>query len=342
MRIELPTPGLKYEKEREVPAQAMNSKRPERHSNGGGHFFILGVQRSGTTMLRLMLDSHSSIAVPFESFVLIDFSRRLADYGNLESRADRFRMLNDLLDSKGIGEWEPRVDPASINIDRLRSYPEIIDAVYSAYARMHGKTIWGDKTPEYTRDLDVLNALFPQSRFVHLIRDGRDVALSVARQPWGKPDFVSALDHWREVAGWTRKMGRMLPPERYMELRYEDLVMQPEQSLGRVCRFLGVDFETCMLDFESAPAREKIPERSKPFHKNLQRGLTPRLAYKWQSALCPADQALAWGRAGELLASLNYPAGCINAGCAAKYLRRGIYLGQRVTKIALNRLRSRP
>ncbi len=335
-------PGLEYghEENREMSATAMNRKCLELNPGEGRQFFILGAQRSGTTMLRLMLDRHSRIAVPFESFVLIDFFRRLSDYGDLENKENRLCLLKDLLNSKGIGEWNPKVSQDMIDIDQCRTYADLVAAVYTAYARLEGKAIWGDKTPEYTLDFDVLNKLFPRCRFVHLIRDGRDVALSLAKMPWGKPDFISALEYWREVVGWARKMGRMLPSGRYIETRYEDLVMQPEASLERICSFLELDFEQSMLDFSPGADCNKMPGRSKQFHKNLCGGLNPQLVHRWQTDLCRADQGLAWGIAGKLLGSLEYPMGCADVCAVAKCLRRGIHFSRRTTTIFLNKSRA--
>ncbi len=268
--------------------------------------FLLGFPRSGTTLLRLLLDSHSSLAIPFESFVLIDFYHKRQQYGDLSTMDLRVRLVDDLLSAKGISAWQPTVIRLDVDLDRCTSYAATVDQIFGAYARKCGKSLWGDKTPYYTSHIHVLNELFPNAKFVHLVRDGRDAALSLVRQPWGPKDLLTALQQWNEIVGWSRKMGRMLPPDRYLEVRFEDLTSNPEHGLRRITAFLGIEFEPAMLRREGQ-LDAKLPARSMAFHQNLRRPVDDTLAFEWRRTLSSADQVLSSRIAGELLMELGYP-----------------------------------
>lgn len=302
--------------------------------------FLLGFQRSGTTLLRLLLDAHSELAIPFESFVLIDFYERRHEYGDLTTLEQRSRLVGALLSAKGINAWEPRVESADVNLERCGGLAATIDQIFSAYARKSGKSLWGDKTPSYTGHLDVLNELFPRAKFVHLLRDGRDCALSLVRQPWGPQDLLTALQQWNEIVGWSRKMGRMLPPGRYLEVRFEDLTSDPEQVLRRITQFLGLEFEPAMLRRE-AQLDAKLPARSMAFHGNLRRPVDDRLALEWRGKLSPADQVLSLKIAGGLLMALGYPVEHPEIGATRLQGRRFWHWLTSAARWRLRRLRRR-
>lgn len=272
-------------------------------------FFLLGVQRSGTTLLRLLLDAHSRIAIPFESMVLIEYYYRTPEYNYLENANDRKRLVTDLLSARGIKEWNPKINTEDINIEKCTDYAMTIDQIFSSYAEKCGKTIWGDKTPSYTKDFHILNELFPLARFINLIRDGRDVALSLVRQPWGPGTFSDALEYWAEIVTWSRKMGRLLPKDRYLELRFEDLVSRPEEMIKNVLAFLCLDFEPEIFQRNPSRIKGKLPHTSVKFHTNLKRPIDSSLAYKWRDILGRVDQAISWQIAGKLFEDLGYPSG---------------------------------
>ena len=147
-------------------------------------FFIVGSGRSGTTMLRLMLDAHPDVAVPAESHFVDELARAWPRYvraGRIDADAV-VRSIGKRLDLMGIPRGEAR--------ERLAALPttavsDAVDSVFRIYADAHGKSRWGDKTPGYVLSMPLLAEVFPGSRFVHLIRDGREVALSYADQPFG-------------------------------------------------------------------------------------------------------------------------------------------------------------
>jgi hypothetical protein len=208
-----------------------------------------------------------------------------------------------------VKRWDYCPSLEEIDLSTSQSLPEVIAAVYAAYAGHFGKRIYGDKTPSYIVDLHVLNAMFPAAKFIHLIRDGRDVALSVIRQFWGPNDLISALRQWSCQVSCARKMLCMLPEERWLELRFEDLVAHPEAELRRITTLLGIEFEPAMISGYRDKAEHKVGDRINRHHTHLSKSPSESQAYKWRQTLSSADQAIAEEIAGPLLAELGYPPG---------------------------------
>jgi hypothetical protein len=274
---------------------------------------VLGVSRSGTTLLKEMLDSHSALAIPTESYFvpqLLDRHRRdfdvdvfLADVGRLER----------------IREWG--VSPELVR-EQLPTDPTVeaaIRAMYRAYAELRRKSRYGDKTPSYMQRLDALEQVFPDAQYVHLIRDGRDAGLSflaMRRRPAfnpARPRGIGAFaSQWRLEIEAARRLGRRTGPERYFELKYEDLVAEPESHLRRVCEFLGLAFEPEMLAYH-----ERIDATQLRDHPRLAE--PPRKGVRsWRRELPTADAEVFEAVAGDLLAELGYERAFPNPSPAAQ------------------------
>jgi hypothetical protein len=189
---------------------------------------ILGVRRSGTTLLRVMLD-RSPVAIPDETYFVPQLAERHGDRVRLE------RFIDDLRRLPTLREWGIRLEDVERRLRPGMPLAEAIGAVYETYAAAHGKQRWGDKTPMYMQHLGVLERLFPRGFYVHLIRDGRDAAQSFLDMPagvvtrtWAYPrshaDFAC---QWRTEVAAARRLGARLGDERYVELRYERLVDDP-------------------------------------------------------------------------------------------------------------------
>lgn len=191
--------------------------------------FIIGSPRSGTTLLRMIIDSYPSISCGPESHFLIDLANLTA---NQWERIARFGFDRS--------NWNAR----------LR---ELFERFQVDYMRRRGKRRWAEKTPRYTLYLDFVNQLFPDAQFVHVIRDGRDVVLS-CQDRWGFWWAARAAARgWPRYVRAARDFGRTVPAHRYMELRYERLVRDPEPTLRDLSAFLGEVWDPCVLQFHEAP-----------------------------------------------------------------------------------------
>jgi hypothetical protein len=267
--------------------------------------FVLGVRRSGTTLLRVMLDRHSQLAIPDESY----FIPQLADRHRGPIDIDAF--VEDLRRLPTLPDWG--IDVAAVRPRlRLGQPPGVaIAAVYEAYAEAQGKERWGDKTPMYMQRLPMLERLFPRALYVHLIRDGRDCALSFAQMPegivtrsWAHPrDAAGFACQWRAEVLAGRELGARAGG-RYLELRYEQLVAEPEETLRTVCAHVGLQYEAGMLDYASS-----VDVTRQPHQQSLTRPPTPGLR-DWKTEM-PSDDVQAFEEvAGDLLADLGYEARC--------------------------------
>jgi hypothetical protein len=217
----------------------------------GPPVIVLGVRRSGTTLLRVILDRSPELAIPDESYFVPQLARRHP------TPVDPDAFLEDLRRIPTLREWS--LSPAVVRA-RLRpgvQTGEAIAAVFAAYAAERGKERWGDKTPLYMQHLDLLERLFPGAHFVHLVRDGRDAALSFLSVPpglmtegWGHPrDAAGFACQWATEVRAAQRLGGHVGSERYLELRYEALVAEPEAEVRRVCAFAGLGFDAGMLDY---------------------------------------------------------------------------------------------
>jgi hypothetical protein len=264
---------------------------------------VLGVRRSGTTLLRVMLDRNSRLAVPDESYFLPQLAHRHSDRPDLDSFLDDLRRLPTLR------EWELSPDDVRGRLRPGMTLGDAVGAVYETYAAARGKERWGDKTPMYMQFLPLLERLFPDARYVHLIRDGRDAALSFLGMPegvvtrtWAHPtDAAGFACQWRTEVAAAHGLGRRVGAGRYLELRYEQLVEDPERELKRICTFAELPFEADMLSYAG-----NVDVSRKPHQQSLTKPPTPGLR-NWRAAMSPEDVAAFQEIAADVLAALGYP-----------------------------------
>lgn len=275
--------------------------------------FVVGVSRSGTTLLRLMLDAHPELAIPAETRFLpavIDLIEAGAGASEVaeaiieDERFGDFGLLGDALRSR-VGESH---DPAPA--DAVRAFFEL-------YAAAHGKSRWGDKSPPYVLAIEAIASLLPEAVFIHLIRDGRDVAASLLKRDWGMRRAAVIARRWCDEVSAGRRDGNRLGPGRYLELRYETLVIEPEATLRLVCDATGLGFDPAMLnshlgaagrlaELGDLPGGRSAAERTTQFTGVLDPISSARVG-SWRRTLDPADLASFEAIAGPLLAELGYP-----------------------------------
>ena len=213
--------------------------------------FILGAQRSGTTLLRLMLNSHSKIAIPEEGGFWMPLLR---EYRNKKKNIEGNLLglyIEYVQNHPQFKLWN--IDVSSV-FDCFKSKGsvtlyEFIHETYKTFATAGGKSIWGDKTPSFFRMMPVLKSLFPDAMFIHMIRDGRDIYLSRRKlDPTMSNVSVNALE-WVYKVRRARRDLELIDSSHYYELRYEDIVKSPNDILQSICDFLNIAFEKKMLEF---------------------------------------------------------------------------------------------
>jgi hypothetical protein len=280
--------------------------------------FVVGVGRSGTTLLRLMLDAHPRLAIPAEThFIpgLIERANAGASDNELAASITRARNWGDFgLEPDELGERVAVLDRGGA--------AAVIRCFYELYAERQGKPRWGDKTPIYVTRMREIGDELGEARFVHLIRDGRDVALSRRRRGMGsgKP-IADTAERWKRRIERARAQARRLKG-RYLELRFEDLVDDPAPGLRRVCELVGLDYDPAMLDYHRR-AGERLAEMGGDLEARegrLPRSGDERLSSHalatgppraerteaWRAEMSEADRREFEAVAGGLLAELGY------------------------------------
>ncbi len=261
--------------------------------------FVVGCPRSGTGMLRDLLRSHSRISFPPESHFIPRLYRGWGDPGSAEeARATGGRILS----LATVRRWEVGLEPA--DFEECRTYAGCVDLIYGNYAARQGKQRWGDKTPQYVSRIPTLAEVFPGARFIHIIRDGRDVALSWLRRPHGPQNLYSAARTWQSFVAIGRRDGAALGGA-YAEVRYEALLADPEPEMRRLCEFIGESWEPGLL--KPAPRSPRYLSRSakgQGFHNRAE--VERDNSGRWRSAMSPEQRSLFESVAAPMLSDLGY------------------------------------
>lgn len=273
--------------------------------------FILGCGRSGTTLLRAIFDSHAAMAIPHESYFITKLAGRRRRYER-NGGFDTDRFTRDLVGHSWFHRWglNPEDVRGAFRRERPADFPGAVRSVFSLYAAVHDKPRYGDKTPMYVLHIPLLAGLFPEARFVHIVRDGRDVAMSLLEQEWGSNSVVEAALFWRRRVVKGRRDGSALGPGRYTEVRYEDLVEQPETVVAQLCDFMCLKFEPEMFQyFERAG---EIVEGAAFPHRHARINLPPTKGLRdWRRQMTAADIATFSALAGDTLDDFGYERGAL-------------------------------
>lgn len=288
-------------------------------------FFIVGHPRSGTTLLRYILSSHPRMHIPEETgfipFLVKDVNAPLS-LEQVGTLLERIGSLNRL--------WHLVVKdvPAFFSSLPEPTLSHLLDALYRRQIAEQGASRWGDKTPNYVRHIPLLDEVFPAGQFVHLIRDGRDATLS-AQAKWPERgwymDSFYLLTNWVRNVSTGRRDGQPLGPDRYLEIRYEKLVEQPEHILDEILAFLGEQPHPDMLD------HTKLARRLGPGpqdHTEVQHAVSTASVQRWRTEMSPFDQKLANRLAGDLLDDLGYEPADVPPLSAGETLRTLLISGK--------------
>jgi hypothetical protein len=269
-------------------------------------FFIVGCSRSGSTLLRLMLASHSRIAIPSETWYLIALLE--------EFPCDRPLQVNEIAAAlslmtshytwpdMGLDATEFRQLTAGLRAVRLRN---LVELVYRWHMEAEGKSRWGDKTPAYIEIVPALAAMFDDAKFIHLIRDGRDVVKSFQRQDWHGPWMHGYAREWLRAVELDIELGKTPLNGRILRVRYEDLVLHPEATLRRICAFIDEGFEEQMLLWRGKVATA-IPGREKRIHSSLGRDMSPSDVGRWKREMSSREVFVAEALMGAQLSHFGY------------------------------------
>lgn len=270
--------------------------------------FVVGAARSGTTLLRYMLCSHPRIYIPPESNFIPGLFRHHPR--TPMQREQAIHTLNVIYQHRVFfRDWQGEYPDPVAFVDSLpdRTPATLLDALYRQYAQQFGAERWGDKTPIYTSHIDLLAEMFPSAQFLHIIRDGRDVALSMMKAyrkaRFFYMDIYFAAQTWKRRVRKARASAARLGADRYFEVRYEQLTENPERVLREICDFLGEMYVPAMTEPHKV-ARQH--HHSKGIHAATRLPPTTTSVGRWQREMSESDQRLFQAVAGDLLDELGY------------------------------------
>lgn len=277
------------------------------------YVFIVGCPRSGTTLLQRMVNAHPNIAViPETHWVTRIFKDGIGLTAKGLVTPD---LIPRLVEHPGFAPLEilrGEVEDLWENLQPV-TYSRFVTGIFDLYGKAQGKSLVGDKTPPYVRHMITLHKLWPQARFVHLIRDGRDVCLSMADWPKAHQKRPGAFPTWEQdpiatTALWWElnvqaglQAGSVLGPELYFEQRYESLVKQPGEACAALCSFLGLPYDEAMLRFHEGRTSTAAGLSTKDAWLPVTPGLRD-----WRKQMLIEDVERFEAAVGELLDELGY------------------------------------
>jgi hypothetical protein len=253
-------------------------------------------------MVRMMLDAHPAMAIPDETHFLLEAARawrRSSDpHQFLEIVTDQPTWSHHGIDRD---EFHRAVREA-----RPRHAGDALRIFYRLYADRFDKPRWGDKTPHYLAKIRGIHRVLPEARFIHVIRDGRDVAVSI-RDLWFGPDSIGECATWwvKQISTGRREASHV---PHYMEVRYEDLVLQTEHHLRRICRFLDLEFDPCMLEYHRT-SEERLAEmdaREVEIHGLLRQSPQRTRIGRWKNEMAESEVRQFEAVAAPILRELGY------------------------------------
>jgi len=260
-----------------------------------GPVFIVGCGRSGTSLLRRLMNQHPQVGIPLESLFIVDYLQAAA-------RQPVARMTGMLVREPEILEWGLR--PAAYDLTGCATIAEAIDRLHRLYLAPRGKSRWGQKTPRFVRHLPLLRFHFPEARFVHLVRDPRAVAASLIRSNVHRSTATYAARRWRMDVDLGLAFEQAAPGS-VLRVAYEELVARPDNVLRGVCEFCGLDFDPKML----TSAEERPSEYSDFYaqiHANVDHPATGEFVDRWTNDLSEQQVALIEHLAGARMEELGY------------------------------------
>ena len=265
--------------------------------------FIGGCSRSGTTLLGAMIGSHPKIICSPESQFKSDYLRRIwPNYTNL----DKENVLRHLTKHWRFKLWD--ISESSQELAQQtahNSFGSILNTLSWVYAQHKGKPeadTWVDHTPENISYAQSFLKIFPEAQFIHIVRDGRAVAASIIPLDWGPNTIIKAARWWMRMTSFGLAAEAHLSPNQIMQVKYEELVLQPETTMRKVCQFLNIEFHNEMLDAVGF---------TPPAYTNRQHqlvGLKPNatMATRWRERLTARQIEIFEHQTRNFLHHLNY------------------------------------
>jgi len=272
--------------------------------------FVIGNERSGTTLVMVMLGQHSRIAVPEVGWLFPRFYPYLHTYGDLNKEENLRTLADEMLFGLNRHLWGMDLNPRTA-VDELlaevkeKSFAGVYCAMHEMFARKNGnKPRWGQKTPHNLYFVGQIKECFPDAQFIHIVRDGRDASVDYLESSFGPANIFCAAENWKMTWNAVKPWREKLSAQEWMDITYEDLVRKPEEVLKSICNFIGEEFEPTMLDFWKGDIGQK--RGTTRDHKPLGHAVSDKYVGIYKELLSIRDQRIFAAVAGKELAEAGY------------------------------------
>ncbi|MEM9955318.1 MAG: sulfotransferase [Chloroflexota bacterium] len=269
---------------------------------------IVSAGRSGTTLLRSMLVMGNDLAMPPENdklpLMMMHYaSMQEIGWSNLSRTVLSHMEVSTFYDMWQL-DFNAMYAQARALPDEQKSLGRLIDLIYLRYADVHfpNATVWGDQTPDNMLYFHWFMKVFPKAKYLHVLRDGRDVVSSLLKMPAFEVD--TSVERWNQAMQRAIKIKQSLPASQFAEMRYEDLVSNPEQTLQRVCDFAGIPYKPVMLDFWKSDTT--VEHQWYEHHQNLAKPLSTKSVGRWRERLTNEQQQIVNTELREMLDYYGY------------------------------------
>lgn len=272
--------------------------------NNESPIFIGGSKRGGTTLLRRIINTHSSITIPPPGWFYHFIYAHLYSYGDLNQEQNILELIKDCLAIPLVKKyWKISETPKKIvNLLPERSFRGVLVTFFQLYAQKFNTSIWGSKTPSNVFWFTEIQNNFPKARFILLYRDGRDVSIDQFASSWGPNNLYVACLWWRSYIQAMLLAKKLLNQKNYYEIHYEDLVEEPEKVVKEICEFLELEYEPEMLKYYEQDTDNFL---KLSFHQETSKPITTDYVGIYKK-LSFADRQLQISVIGDLLEELGY------------------------------------
>lgn len=280
--------------------------------------FIIGTQRSGSNLLRLMLNQLKDIASPHPPHILDRMLALMDNYGNLQDNNNFKTLINDVCRLVELNpvEWSDVV----FNREKLyakssgsRSLMSVYEAIYDTYAEQQGAHTWICKSMANIKYTDEIEAHIKQPKYIYLYRDGRDVALSFQKAVVGEKHIYNIAKDWTDTQSKALYLREMVDESHFFSVSYEQLTQQSEQTAKALCKFLDVEFNSNMFDYHKSN-EAKNAASSSDLWGNVTNPILSNNSKKYKKEMSEDDLRIFESVAGHILDHLNYQRDIIAVG----------------------------
>lgn len=279
--------------------------------------FILSSPRSGSTLLRLILNSNSKISIPNE-FPLVE--KVIISFPNdiIISKLEAIRFINKISKNKHFQDWNIDLKGLFSELDQKDFYSknDLIQLIYYMCTKKNSEIkIWGDKNIHSVAYISEILKIFPKAKFIHIVRDGRDVALSLKKVSWLFYKFPGKKRHylnnikggaltWNDALDLINENNHLFHDANFFEFKYEELINNSKIIIMSICDFIGVKFEESMLDFHKG--QQIHTKRSKHTHKNINKPILKKNSKKFIKNLTKREIKILENFSRDMLLQYGY------------------------------------